>query len=243
MMLRVPNNPGEVVYLDSEPLDGVFLGMTISREKVTDDKQRGDRSGTSKRTKGFADAEVRIQLSFPGKDPYEQIRSVQSRFVQLDGRGQSQPVLMVHPHVQAYGLKLVTFLRLSTAERNTSTVLTGALEFAEWRPLPKVISREKLKALQRLGLLAKLEIDYWGRHIDEAKTRVGGAVDKYVAVVGGQISQMESTQKTVENYEKLQAWVAPAPVTDGQRMDTRDTKPLVLPEEQIRVSPFEDKAP
>lgn len=167
MMLRVPMEPGEVVTLEGVALPGIFRALTVGRGAVLDDRKRPNRSGSSKRPKGFEDAEIRLSMAFVGDAPYAELKACNDRFLDLDRKGQPKVVTFLHPHVQARGIKQVIFTQLDTTEQATSSVLTAALEFVEWRPMPKVRRIEAARLLQRLGVEAQIELTKLGWAVED----------------------------------------------------------------------------
>ncbi|MBT9485842.1 MAG: hypothetical protein IV100_12620 [Myxococcales bacterium] len=165
------------VLLGTTELPGLFRGLTVSHEAVMDEKKRANRSGVSKRSKGFNDVEVRLQLGFydgPTSSAHEKIAATRARFYTLDAKGQPIAVHLVHPTVQAHGLDLVVATRFSTGERNDSDEITAAIEFTQWRPLPAVVKREG-KPFEKLLLRGAIELDYYARNLADAKARILGA--------------------------------------------------------------------
>lgn len=231
MMLRMPTGPGEQLTLGDRPLPGIFRGLTTSGEAVLDDRQRPNRSGSSKRPRGFSDREVRISINLAGDDPYAEAAELNGLFTQLDNRGQPQPLILIHPHVQAMGVRRVIFVRVTTGEQSTSGILTAALEFVEWRPMPKVVNREAARRSAAEAL--------WGTALE-----VRGAQDAAARWSAGVAALAEADARTLAEYQahvrgpyEGKPFANPPPA-------------LVVPDERISAgedlwppSPFRDEAP
>lgn len=187
MILAVDADEGRALFAGAE-LPAVLQGISVSQEAQTDDRQRPNRSGVSKRPKGFGDAEVRMQLAFIGSEtatPHQQLAEVAALFSTLDSRGQPQPITLIHPHVQAHGFALVYFLKLTTTGRNDSRMLTANLEFCQFRPIPKVAKKEALKAFSKLLWAAELKYNYYvwqgGQQLGRAFDATGERIKQIIA--------------------------------------------------------------
>ena len=177
MMLRVDEPNGRLLFGGTE-LPGVFQSLTLNHEAKMDERQRPNRSGVSKRPKGLGDAEVKLQLAFPGSEDqtcYEQLGAVTGRFRALDRKGQPPIVSLIHPHVQAYGFSRVRFSKVGSAEKNDTGVLFASLEFVQHRPMPPHRRKESLKDLERTLLRGEIVLDRWARTAQEIAGIVGPA--------------------------------------------------------------------
>jgi hypothetical protein len=168
------------IQLNGVVLPGLYQQATIDAEMELDTKKRPNKSGTSKVSRGFNDATIKLRVHLiyddNGGEPLAQIQTISKLFYGLDRKGRAVTHRIVNPTINAFGIKRVLFDRVKIADTNRTDVVAVDIHLTQYRPIPRVrkrMRRAKLPTLNGLEAATKAAEDAFQAKLDALGQHTG----------------------------------------------------------------------
>ncbi|GEM50031.1 hypothetical protein [Deinococcus cellulosilyticus] len=111
-------------------LPGIITGIEVSGELRLEKQKTDGKSGSTTLLKGFEEASIRVSLELLAGD--SEIKSLEKVFKGYASALKSKGVRVVNRHLDARGVKLLVFKKLTTRDDYARGMVVAELEFSEY---------------------------------------------------------------------------------------------------------------
>lgn len=111
-------------------LPGIITAIEVSGELRLEKQKSDGKSGSTTLLKGFEEASIRISLELLAGD--EEIKALEKVFKGYSSALKSKGVRVVNRHLDARGVKLLVFKKLTTRDDYARGMVLADLEFSEY---------------------------------------------------------------------------------------------------------------